>query len=88
MYPRRNRGPQRDDDARSSNYLGGNAGAGGSSRNFDFTANDPASVAPFDPGPPFGLNGRPRPVSFKSFGAQGGVQFGPAPDSNTPCSET
>jgi outer membrane immunogenic protein len=57
-------------------YLGVNVGGGGSNRNFDFTANDPASASLFADGPPFFLGGAPRPVSFKSFGALGGAQAG------------
>jgi outer membrane immunogenic protein len=57
-------------------YVGANVGGGWKDRNFDFTANDAASAALFDPGPPFGLNGAPRPVSFKPSGALGGVQAG------------
>jgi outer membrane immunogenic protein len=57
-------------------YVGASGGGGWKDRNFDFTPNDAASAALFEPGLPFGLNAAPRPVSFKSSDALGGVQAG------------
>jgi outer membrane immunogenic protein len=53
-------------------YLGANVGGGWGNRNVNFSANDPAAAAVFDPA----VGGAPPSTSFKSSGALGGLQFG------------
>ena len=53
-------------------YLGAKVGGGWGNRNVNFSANDPAAAAVFDPA----VAGAPPSTSFKSSGALGGLQFG------------